>query len=99
MTMWEIKIHCLVIEEDFEKIDHASRNRLLKAIRKKLTVEPLKHGEQLRGGLRFYRKLRVGDYRVIYRTVRKELVVFVVKVGIKRDEQVYRELLSRIKKL
>jgi mRNA interferase RelE/StbE len=97
--MWAVKIHRLVIEEDLRKIAHSSRKKILQSIKKKLGAEPLKYGEQLRGELKKYRKLRVGDYRVIYRTIQGRLLVLVIKAGIRRDEQVYREVLSRIKKL
>ncbi len=97
--MWTVKIHRLVIEEDFRKVDHSSRKKILQSVKKKLAAEPLKYGEQLRGELKAYRKLRVGDYRVIYRTIQGKLLVLVIKAGIRRDEQVYREVLSRIKKL
>jgi len=94
--MWEVKIHRLVLEEDFKNIDNAGRKIILKSIRKKLSSEPLKFGAPLRGGFSGYRKLRAGDYRIIYRTKDEELLVLVVKGGKRRDAEVYRQLVNRI---
>ncbi|MBI4385987.1 MAG: type II toxin-antitoxin system RelE/ParE family toxin [Elusimicrobia bacterium] len=46
-----------------------------------------------------YWKLRVGDFRVVYRIERKEVTVLIVKVGLRRDHQVYGGMLTRLKKL
>lgn len=44
----------------------------------------------LSGSSKRYVRLRIGDYRIIYRIDRKNLTVLVVKVGHRRD--VYRNL-------
>ena len=44
-------------------------------------------------------KLRVGEYRVVYRMVEKRIEVLVLKIGIRRDFEVYRELLHRLRAL
>lgn len=97
--MWSVKIHPLVLKEDFKKIDKAHQCLIFKAIRKKLVSSPELFGEPLRGEFSEYRKLRVEDYRVIYRLHKNVLEVMVVKVGIRRDFEVYRELSSRLGKL
>ena len=97
--MWEVKIHRLVLEEDFKNINNTDRKKILKAIRRKLSSEPLKFGAPLRGEFSVYRKLRAGDYRVIYRTKGEELLVLVVKAGKRRDAEVYKQLLNRLNRL
>lgn len=97
--MWKVKIHKEVLENDFRKIDFPKRLQILKAIRKKLTQDPKGYGEPLRGEFKGYWKLRVEDFRVIYRIYEDKILVLVIKVGIRRDAEVYRELLSRIKKI
>ena len=96
---WNIILHRLVISEDFKKIDQGNKQLILKAIHKKLSNAPEDYGTPLRGGYKGYWKLRIGDYRVIYRIVRDEIVVVVVKVGIRRDEKIYKELIYRLRKL
>lgn len=71
----------------------------MKAVEKKLSVDPEGYGRPLRGPLAGYWKLRVDDYRVIYRIVRDRIEVLVVMVGIRRDFEVYRQMLHRIDKL
>lgn len=97
--MWSIKIHPLVLKEDFKNIDRSHQHLILRAIRKKLINSPDVFGEPLRGEFSEYRKLRVEDYRVIYRLRENVLEVLVVKIGIRRDFEVYRELSSRLQKL
>ncbi|MBI4411531.1 MAG: type II toxin-antitoxin system RelE/ParE family toxin [Deltaproteobacteria bacterium] len=40
--------------------------------------------------------MRVGDYRVIYRIEKREVIVQIVKIGIRRDSEVYEEMSRRI---
>ena len=97
--MWRIKIHQLVVKEDFKSIEPTDKFHILKAIHKKLSLDPQAYGKPLRGEFQGYWRLRVQDYRVIYRMIREEVVVVVVKVGIRKDEQVYRELINRLRTL
>ena len=49
-----------------------------------LREQPLA-GSTLKGGLRGLRRLRVGDYRIVYELLDAELVVLVVRVAHRRD--------------
>jgi len=96
---WKIKIHKLVLSEDFKSINYPDQKIILKDIRKKLSLEPEGYGKALSGELKGYWRLRVKDYRVIYK-IRQDLIeVLVIKVGIRRDEEVYKKALYRLKKL
>lgn len=97
--MWNVIIHRLVLSEDFKNIDHSSRSLILKSIHKKLAHDPENYGTPLVCEYKGYWKLRVGDYRVIYRIVKDQVLVIVAKVGIRRDDKVYRELIYRLKKI
>ena len=97
--MWEVVVHPLVWEEDFTRFDPATRQRITKALRAKLTTDPVAFGKPLSGPLQGYRRLRVGEYRVIYRIEHHRLVVLVVKAGMRRDAQVYTEAIPRLRKL
>ncbi len=93
--MYTVLIDELVFEEDFRKIDKTDQQEIIKAIRNKLTRDPEGFGAPLRGGLKGLWKLRVGQYRVVYEIKKKEILVYVVKVGFRRDEEVYLEALKR----
>ena len=97
--MWKIKIHSLVIEEDLKKINKKTRTIILKTIYKKLTIAPEKYGSPLRSPLKGYWKLKISHYRVIYRIEKNTIKVLVLKVGMRHDAEVYREMLQRIKKI
>ena len=97
--MWKVRIHRLVVEKDFKKINKKDRILILKTIYKKLTVAPEKYGSLLRNPLKGYWKLRISHYRVVYRIEKNTVKVLVLKVGIRRDDEVYKEVLQRIKKI
>ena len=86
-------------EDDLSSVQAQVRVRIVKAIRKKLTTHPTEFGKPLGGVLRGYRRLRIDEYRVIYRVEQQRLVVLIVKVGLRRDARVYTEAIPRLKKL
>lgn len=95
--MYEVLIDELVFKEDFKTIDYPDRQRIIRAIRKKLSFEPESYGQRLRGGLSGLWKLRVGRFRVIYEVRKDKVLVYVIKVGFRRDDEVYIETLKRIR--
>ena len=97
--MWQVKFHHLVISEDFKNIPPVYQERILKIIDRKLSLDPQAYGKPLRGNLSGYWRLRVEDYRVVYRIVKDKIVVLVIKVGIRKDDKVYEELLLRLRKI
>lgn len=97
--MYAVVIDKEVYEKDFRRIDRHDQQRILKAIQRKLSMDPYAYGEPLRKELFGYWKLRVGEYRVIYRIKKNELVVLVVKVGPRKESLVYRGIIKRIRKL
>lgn len=96
---WTVLIHPLVYEEDFNKMDRSAAQKITKGIRKKLATDPKGFGRPLAGKFHGYWKLRIGEYRVIYRIEEERVIVKVVKIGIRRDFEVYEELARRIPKI
>ncbi len=97
--MWHVEIHPLVWEEDFVRLDPQARTRITKAIRGKLATHPMAFGKPLSGPLHGYWRLRVGEYRVLYRIEQQRLIVLIIKVGMRRDAQIYLEAIPRLQKL
>ncbi len=97
--MWQIKIHHLVVDEDFKKINKDDQSIILKTVYKKLSISPEKYGSPLRSELKGYWKLKISHYRVVYRIEKNTIKVLVLKVGMRHDEEVYKEMLLRIQKL
>jgi len=69
--------------------------RIMRSIDAKLTQAPLQFGSPLSGNLGSFRKLRVGDHRVVYQVQGKTIIVFVLAVGARRDKEIYRSALKR----
>lgn len=78
-----ILYHPAVREEDLPRIDRQLQERIRRAIEQRLLTEPTYYGEPLRHRLKGYWKLRVGDYRVIYRLVGQE--VWILTIGHRKD--------------
>lgn len=77
---------------DLPKLNKNVKLRIKRAIEERLTTEPTKYGKPLRKSLRGYWKLRVGDYRVVYKIKDDEVFVF----GIIHRRKVYRDMFNRI---
>ncbi|MFH1825591.1 MAG: type II toxin-antitoxin system RelE/ParE family toxin [Candidatus Firestonebacteria bacterium] len=97
--MWTVEISRLVFEEDFKKIDKNDQHLIIRTVTKKLASDPENYGEPLKYGLKGFWKLKVMNYRVIYKIEKEKIKVFVVKVGLRRNLEVYKEMISRIRKL
>jgi mRNA interferase RelE/StbE len=80
------------VADDVRAIDRKDRTRLSKAIHERLTTNPEQFGKPLRGTLAGYWKLRVGDYRVVFRIVGKEVWVF----GMIHRRSIYDDILRRL---
>ena len=86
-----LSYHYLVAEQDIPRLSRDWSTRIKRAIEEKLTIHPDIFGKPLRRSLSGYRKLRVGDYRVIFRL--EHLKVKIVVIAHRRD--VYRFLEKR----
>ena len=78
-----IKFEQRVIDEDLPSIPMPYKEQIKKAIRERLTAEPVKLGKPLRYSLLGFRRLRVGNWRIIYR-INGE-VVEIIKIGNRKD--------------
>jgi mRNA interferase RelE/StbE len=94
--MYTVEIDELVFSEDFKKTDGAGQKRIIRTVRKKLTEEPRAYGKPLSGQYKGFWKLKVGPYRVVYEILESKLIVYVIKVGYRRDTEVYKELAKRL---
>jgi len=78
------------VEEDLLSLSPAMAGRVVRAIDSKLTRAPLDFGVPLSGNLADFRKLRVGDCRVVFRVFQEQVQVYVLAVGPRRDKEIYR---------
>ena len=76
---YQLFYHPDVKKEDFLGIPRNVKARIKKAIEQRLLTEPVKYGGPLKRGLQGYRKLRVGDFRVICKVGKDNIVI--LKIG------------------
>ena len=74
-----------VVKNDIKQLPKTVKNMVKKAIEQKLLLDPIGFGKPLRYSLKGHRRLRVGDYRVVYRMNESEILV----VAIKHRKDVY----------
>lgn len=70
--------HPAVADLDLPRIPGNVRSRVARAIETRLTTAPERFGTPLRATLRGYWKLRVGDYRVVFRIVGAEVRILAI---------------------
>ncbi len=83
MTHYQLEITCDAVKT-LAKLDKPVRRRLQAAI-EKLHEDPRPAGVVALTGQPGYLRLRVGDYRIIYRVEDDRLLVVVVTLGHRRE--------------
>lgn len=89
---FRILYHELVVKDDIPKLSSDWQKKIKNAIEKKLTSYPEIFGKPLRRSLSGFRKLRVGDYRVIFRIESESVRIFIID----HRSVVYRNIEKRI---
>ncbi len=84
--------HPTVRSLDIPKLNRNLRKRIARAIQERLGTKPQHYGEPLKRTLKGYWKLRVGDYRVVFRVVRQEVQIY----GIIHRRDVYERIAKRL---
>jgi mRNA interferase RelE/StbE len=79
---WQISYHP-EIGDDISGLPKNIKTRVQKAIEQRLLVDPIRYGVPLRRSLYGYRKLRAGDYRIIYKLDKDNIVV--LKIGHRKE--------------
>ena len=84
--------HPDVRKKDIPSINRNIRDRISHSIETRLTTDPQRYGEPLRRTLKGYWKLRIGDYRVVFKVVKDEVWIF----GIMHRREVYERIPRRL---
>jgi mRNA interferase RelE/StbE len=87
-----LRYHPDVKEKDLPKLNRNIQKRIKTAIEQRLLVSPEKYSEPLRRTLKGYRKLRVGDYRIVLKLERDDILI----LGICHRKDVYERMEWRI---
>lgn len=89
---YKLLYHPSVYKEDLPKISSDQKERIKHVIETRLLENPLLVGKPLRQSLKGHMKLRVGDWRIIYRIEKNDIVV--LKIGHRKE--VYRRATGRL---
>ena len=89
---FELRYHPDVKAVDILLLNEKLKIRIKNAIEMRLTTEPHQYGEPLRKSLKGYWKLRVGDYRVVFKIMENEVRIF----GIIHRKDVYGQIEKRV---
>jgi len=76
-------------QKDIKKLPRPTRTRVIKNIHQ-LRLQPRPQSSEKLKGLKASYRLRLGDYRIIYRIQNGTLVIIIVDVGHHRD--IYKNL-------
>ena len=88
----KFKYHPDVKRSDLPKIDVKNRDMIKRAIEVRLATQPETYGKPLRKTLKGYWKLRVGDYRIVFKVSSNSILIF----GIIHRKEVYKLVKKRI---
>lgn len=89
---YSLVYHPDIAKYDLPKIPRNMQQVIRRAIETRLLFNPVLAGEPLRQSLKGQRKLRVGDYRVIYRVEANDIII--LKIGHRKE--VYSKVFSRL---
>lgn len=87
--LYKIEYLQKVVKEDIPELTQTARDLIKKAIEERLMVDPIGFGKPLRYSLKGHRRLRVSDYRIVYRIIPADQTVLIV--GIKHRKDIYDE--------
>ncbi len=75
---YSLVYHPAVVRSDLPKLSAAWKSRIRKALEERLMTAPLYYGIPLRGTLKGYFKLRVGDYRIVFTIQKLEVSIYLI---------------------
>jgi mRNA interferase RelE/StbE len=84
--VWQIEFDSEA-ESDLRNIDREIQRRILRYLRERIATakDPRRFGVPLRRELAGLWKYRLGDYRIICRIEDKKVIVYVIRIGHRKD--------------
>lgn len=76
--IYRVLYHPKVVTQDIPALSATVKERVRSGVEEKLTRSPETYGKPLRQSLRGYRKLRVGDYRIVFRITGNTVYVLAI---------------------
>ena len=89
---YQLLYHADVKKVDLPKIDAKNKAMLKRAIKERLATQPEVYGKPLQRTLKGYWKLRVGEYRVVFKISQTDVLI----LGIINRKEVYRQIHKKV---
>ena len=89
---YQLRYHPDVKEKDLPKINKNIQKRIKTAIEQRLLRAPERYSEPLKRTLKGYRKLRVGDYRIVLKLEKETILI----LGICHRKDIYERMQWRL---
>lgn len=86
--MYQIFYKKTVISKDIPVLSQRDKLNIKRTIEEKLTIDPIRFGLPLRHTLKGYRRLRIGNYRVVYKIESNTVII----LAIKHRKNIYKKL-------
>ena len=74
-----------VVNQDIKALPKSAKQMLQKAIEERLIIDSIGFGKPLRYSLKGHRRLRVSDYRIVYRVEAESNNVLIVAIKDRKD--------------
>ena len=87
--MYSVEYLAVVVKEDIPALPKRFSQSIKRAIEERLTIDPVGFGKPLRYSLSGHRRLRVGDYRIVFRIEDQTKTVLII--AIKHRKDIYEE--------
>ena len=84
--------HADVKKVDLPRLDKKNKTMIKRAIEERLATRPELYGKPLRRTLKGYWKLRVGEYRIVFKMLGEDILI----LGIIHRKDVYKRIARRV---
>jgi len=74
-----------VVQKHIPSLPSGAKTLIKRAIEERLTVDPVGFGKPLRYSLKGHRRLRVSNYRIVYRIEGESETVIIVSIKHRKD--------------
>lgn len=83
--MYSVEYLQNVVKDDIPALPKRFAQSIKRAIEERLAVDPIGFGKPLRYSLSGHRRLRVADYRIVYRVDDNKKIVIIVAIKHRKD--------------
>ena len=85
LKSYHIEYLSSVVKKDIPAISAPDQKVIQRAVETRLILDPVGFGKPLRYSLKGHRRLRVGNYRIVYRIEAKENKVIIIAIKHRKD--------------